>query len=212
MRGGIPAVPDHPIASTHDFRAYVAWSLNTRGEGAVLANHQVQFLSDAAYRTQAPRNWRATPADLKQASALLQNLPAFGLVRRFAQSCRLFNSAYRPALPAVFFHDRSENSTHTAFQTEAEVLSEIRGDLGEATYESLCAANTLDLALYATANRLFDMKLQHLYRPAARLTLPVRVFAGRLRQKLMATGGGLGSAKHPLEPAYVRLPPAPSGT
>ena len=205
------AVPDHRVATTHDFRAYVAWSLNTRGEGAVLHDHQVQFLSHAAYRTQDPLQWRATIADLEQASDLLKSLHAFGLVRRFAQSCRLFNAAYRPKLPAANFHDWSENSTHVAHQNEAEALAEIRYELGEATYASLCAANTLDLALYDEACQLFDMKLQQIGRPAARVSLPVRLFAGRVRQRLMGSRGGLGSAINPLEPAFVRLPSEPRG-
>jgi hypothetical protein len=201
------AVPDHRIASTHDFRAYVDWSIHTRGEGAVLCDYQVQFLSDAAYRTQDPQHWRATSADLEQALALLKSLRAFGLVRRFAQSCRLFNAAYRPSLPAAYFHDWSENSTDIAHQSEPEALAEIRGELGEAAYESLCAANTLDLALYDEACRFFDIKLQRMDHPAARASMSVRLFAGRVRQKLMSPGGGLGSAMNPLAPAYVRLPP-----
>jgi hypothetical protein len=200
------AVPDHAIASTHDFRGYVAWALNTRGEGAVLRDHQVQYLSNAAYRTQDSYHWRATPADLAQALALLQHLRAFGLVRRFAESCRLFNAAYRPCLPAVNFHDWSENSTGSTIQKEAEALAEIQDELGETTWHALCAANTLDLALYDEARRLFDMKLQQLDDPVTRWIAPVRLFAGRARQRLLAPRGGLGSTINPLEPAYIRLP------
>jgi hypothetical protein len=205
------AVPDHAIASAHDFRGYVAWSLNTRGEGAVLRDHQVQYLSNAAYRTQDPHHWRATPADLEQARTLVKHLRAFGLVRRFAESCRLFNAAYRPYLPAMSFHDWSENSTGSTNQSETEALTEIRDELGEITWQSLCAANTLDLALYDEARQMFDMRLQHLDRHVTRLLLPVRLLAGRARQRFVAPPGGLGSAMNPLEPAIVRLPPAKTG-
>jgi hypothetical protein len=205
-------VPDHAIASTHDFRGYLAWALNTRGEGAVLRDHQVQYLSNAAYRTQDSHHWRATPADLAQALTLLKHLRAFGLVRRFAESCRLFNAAYRPCLPAMNFHDWSENSTGSTNQSEAEALAEIRDELGDTTWQSLCAANTLDLALYDEGCRLFDMKLQQLDRPVTRWLAPACLFAGRARQRLSAPRGGLGSAMNPLEPAYIRLPYDTTGT
>ncbi len=211
---GNPAMPDHTVARSASLAEYVAWSLATRGEGAILRNHQVHHLSSAAYRADDPEHWRATEADLTEAKALIAGLPVFGLVRRFGESCRLLNTQYKPFLPAVTFRDWAENVSSDPGLSEEAALGAIKAELGGAGYDALLAANALDLELYAFAKAEFERRLRGLEGRFAQLVSGLRLFAGRLRQRLtepelyrLGSGQGIGSHRHPLEPAYVRLPP-----
>jgi len=208
---GNPAMPDHAVARDGSLADYVAWSLGTRGEGAILRNYQVHHLSGAAYRADDPRFWAATEADLTDAKAVIASLPAFGLVRRFGESCRLFNARYKPKLPGVNFFDWAENATRDPAMREEAALEDIRRELGEAGFAALAAANALDLALYRYASGLFVVHLRRLDRPLTRVRVKLALLAGRVRQRLAEPGlyrspGGLGSSRNPIEPAYVRLP------
>jgi len=199
--------PDHKIARERDFCAYTRWSLATHGEGAVLRNHQVYHLSSAAYRTAEP-----TEADLTEAKATLAALPAFGLVRRFEESCRLFNARYRPFLPAMRLANWSENTTGDPTITEADAIGQVCDELDDATYRSLLSANALDLELYAFAKLQFDRHLHQLGRIGDRIGTGLGLLAGRVRQRVMepalyrrGRSAGLGSRQFPTEPAYYRI-------
>jgi len=200
-------MPDHAVAREASFPEYVAWSLATRGEGAILRNHQVHHLSSAAYRADDPENWRATEADLSEAKALIAGLPVFGLVRQFRESCRLLNAQYKPHLPAVTFRDWAENVSSDPGLSEDAALAAIRAELGDAAYTALHAANALDLELYAFAKVEFERRMRGLDRPFAQLAYELKLLVGRTRQRLSGRGKGIGSQLHPLEPAYVRLSP-----
>ncbi len=207
-----PDMPDHAVARDASFGEYVAWSLATRGEGAILRNHQVHHLSSAAYRADDPEHWRATEADLQEAKSLIAGLPVFGLVRRFGESCRLLNTYYKPHLPAVTFKEWAENVSSNPSLSEDAALDAIRSELDAATYDALHAANALDLQLYAFANVEFGRRLRCLDGRFAQLVSRLTLLAGRLRQRLAEpelyrSGRGIGSQLHPLEPSYVRLPP-----
>jgi hypothetical protein len=209
---GNPEMPDHPVARQASFVDYVAWSLATRGEGAILRNHQVHHLSSAAYRADDPERWRATEADLGEAKALIAGLPVFGLVRRFGESCRLLNTHYKPLLPAVTFRNWAENVSCDPGLSEDAALAAIRAELGGATYDALHAANALDLELYTFAQAEFERRLRGLERQFVQRVSRLKLLTGRLRQRLTEpelyrSGKGIGSQRHPLEPAYVRLPP-----
>jgi hypothetical protein len=205
---GNPDMPDHAVARDGSLAEYVAWSLATRGEGAILRNYQVHHLSGAAYRADDPERWAATEHDLREACAVIAGLPGFGLVRRFGQSCRLFNALYRPRLPAVHFFDWAENATGDPAMREEAALGEIRRELGEAGFAALEAANVLDLQLYAHARGLFEARMRWLDRRSTQMQVNLRLLAGRVRRRI-AEGPtrGAGSSRHPDEPAYVRLPP-----
>jgi hypothetical protein len=205
---GNPDMPDHPVARDGTLAEYVAWSLATRGEGAILRNYQVHHLSGAAYRADDPERWAATENDLREACAVIADLPAFGLVRRFGDSCRLFNALYRPLLPAVHFFDWAENATGDPAMREAAALAEIQRELGDAGLAALEAANALDLQLYAYASRLFESHMRWLDRRSTQMRVTLRLLAGRVGRRI-AEGAtrGAGSSRHPDEPAYVRLPP-----
>jgi len=207
-----PAMPDHIIARDASFAEYVGRSLGTRGEGAILRNYQVHHLSSAAYRADDPVNWKSTEVDLLEAKNLISSLPAFGLVRRFTDSCRLFNTSYKPRLPAVWFHDWAENVSRSTSMTEDEAIAEIRAEIGGNAFEALMAANSLDLQLYAFAQSLFDQRLRSLATLSSKLAAGIKLMAGRVRQRitepeLYGKAVGEGSARHPERPAYERLPP-----
>jgi hypothetical protein len=134
-----PTAVEHHFARTTSFQDYIAWSVSSRGEGAVLHDHQVRHLSDAAYRTADPDRWRCTRADLEQAKVNLGSYFAeFGLVRRFRESCLLFNARCRPFVPAVNFVNYIENASGDPLQSEAAALARVRADLDDATYQALC--------------------------------------------------------------------------
>ncbi len=203
-----PDTPDHAVARDASFGEYVAWSLATRGEGAILRNHQVHHLSSAAYRADDPEHWRANEADLQEAKVLIAGLPAFGLVRQFGASCRLLNGHYKPLLPAVTFRDWAENVSCDPGLSEDTALAVIRAELGDATYDALHAANALDLELYAFAKEAFERRVRALDGRFGQCVSEMKLLVGRLRHRLAENGKWIGSQRHPLEPAYVRLPPA----
>jgi hypothetical protein len=203
---GNPDMPDHAVARDGSLAEYVAWSLATRGDGAILRNYQVHHLSGAAYRADDPVRWEATQADLQDARTVIARLPCFGLVRRFGESCRLFNALYRPYLPAINFFDWAENATGNPAMREEAALAEIRQELGEAGFTALLAANALDLQLYGHACALFDAHMRWLDRRTTQMRVKLSLLAGRVRRRI-AEGStqGAGSRRHPDEPAYVRL-------
>ena len=179
------ATPEHELACASSFAEYVRWSLATRGPGAVLRDHQVLHLSNGAFRAGDDHAWPATGADLAQAQATIAAWPAFGLVRRFAESCRLFNTLYRPAFPALHLFDMAENTTGRPGLTDEAALAEARAELGATLYGALLDANRLDLELYAFAERGFQHRLDSLDRPAARIGWRLALEAGRIRQRLL---------------------------
>jgi hypothetical protein len=197
-----PDMPDHSIAAASSFAEYVAWSLATRGHGAVLRDHQVGHLSGAPHQGAQ----ETTRFHLEQVKALLASLPAFGIVRQFAQSCRLFNARYRPFLPGARFMSWAENFTGDVTQDDAEALSDIRAELGEPAFAALADANRLDLELYSFAKTEFAKRLARLDRPGARLGWRLALIAGRARQRLKEPQLYRATPlRHPVEPAYVRL-------
>jgi hypothetical protein len=136
------------------FADYVNQVLDTPGLGVAIRNYQVFHLSDATFRA-GNTTLDSTRDDLAQAQALVASWPAFGLARAFAASCDLFMSVYGPLSPDLRLHPLHENISPDHAVTEDDALDAARAELGAATYARLCAANELDLALYAFARRLF---------------------------------------------------------
>ena len=201
---------EHEFARTVSFQDYIAWSVSTRGDGAVLHDHQVRHLSDAAYRTADDERWRCTRADLEQAKINLTSYFAeFGLVRRFKDSCQLFNARCRPFIPAMNFVNYTENVSGDASRSEASALARVRADLDDATYQALCENNQLDIELYEFACRLFDRRLTALHRFGGRASAEIRFLAGRVRQRLAEADlyrEWPGSVLSPHGPAVMILP------
>ena len=182
-------MPDHRVARSSSFRDYVEWSLSTRGHGAMLRNQQVLHLSRAAFRTMLDPGDTPNRQDLGEVLALLDAWPAFGLVRRFGESCRLFNARYRPLLPAFHLSDMVENATGAHDLTDPAALERVADELGGSHYEALCRANLLDIALYEEAGRLFDAKLARSDKAASRVGWRLAFAAGRVRQRIAQPTG-----------------------
>ena len=182
-------MPDHDVASTGSFRDYVAWSLSTRGHGAMLRNQQVTHLSRAAFRTLEDPDDAPNRQDLGEVLALLDAWPAFGIVRRFGESCRLFNARYRPLLPAFHLQDTVENATGAHELNDKAAIEQVADELGGEQYVALCRANLLDIALYQEAVRLFEAKLALSDDAVSKVGWRLAFAAGRVRQKISQPKG-----------------------
>ena len=157
-----PTMADHQAAREGSFRDYVEWSLGTPGVGVVIRNYQVIHLSAASFRYPDIQLAQAVEADLAEVKELLLGWPAFGIVRAFADSCRLFQSVYGSRVAGLRFTHRRENRSTGTFLTEAKSIDRARSELGEAVFQKLVEANRLDLDLYEFANRQFRNRLARL--------------------------------------------------
>lgn len=157
-----PTQPDHHVARDGSFLDYVRWSLGTPGVGVVIRNYQVIHLSAASFRFTNIQAAEATEADLAETKALLLEWAAFGIVRAFAESCRLFNSAFGSKFPDLRFVSRHENISTDRSITEAEAIDLARSELGGAGFRMLVEANKLDLDLYRFACTHFRNRLARL--------------------------------------------------
>ncbi|MCW3475606.1 sulfotransferase family protein [Limobrevibacterium gyesilva] len=147
-----PTQPGAGIAAARSFAGFVAWALDEPdGGGVVIRNYQVIHLSAASFRT--PHIWHthATASDLRKARALLRSWPAFGIVRRFADSLRWFDRAYGTRFPGLFAGEVHANSTNPAFRSERDEWDRASDELGPALFQRLLDANSLDLELYQWA-------------------------------------------------------------
>ena len=157
--------PDHAMAVNGSLRGYVEERLCRPGHGSGIGNYQVSHLSEASVRAEMP--WFALPDtdDLEFAKALVASFPAFGLVRRFAQSMQAFQHAYAPRVPGLRLYEVRVNAGKDEAIGEAEAIASVEEQLGPHTAARLIEANRLDLALYAFATSLFDAR--HAVRAAA---------------------------------------------
>jgi len=146
-----PNQPDHVVARESNFREYIDWSLNTSGAGVVIRNYQVIHLSDASFRSSDIQSANARENDLAQAKTLIDSFPAIGIVRLFAESCRLFENTYRPIFPSLKLYHVRDNISENGSLTETESIELARIELGETTYRKLINANEFDIELYQYA-------------------------------------------------------------
>jgi hypothetical protein len=153
-----PTQEDHPFACG-SFADYVNWALHTPGKGVAVRNYQVFHLSSARLRVDNVR-LESTREDLAEAGARLIGFPAFGLVRQFAASCRLFQASYASRLPQLRLYEVRENASADAAGSEADAVAAAHKELGESVFASLCDANRLDLALYELARTLFEQRIR----------------------------------------------------
>jgi hypothetical protein len=149
-----PSVHGHEAAA-RGFRYYVAWTLDTPASNVVMLNYQTIHLSDASFRTANILDAAATGSDLAQAQRLLTAWPAFGLVREFGASCRLFEACYQPFLPQLRLRPVQHNASPWGAPGEAQAIEATRSELGHDLFARLAAANELDLALYDFARQRF---------------------------------------------------------
>ena len=150
-----PGQPDHRFA-TKGLADYIRWALDSNEGGVVVRNYQVIHLSAASFR--APHIYLATAgeADLADAAGLLEAWACFGIVDRFAESCRLFQARIAPHFPGLQFKPVHDNASDPHPPSLADSLAEIRQELGPGLYQSLVEVNDLDLRLYAGAVASFS--------------------------------------------------------
>jgi hypothetical protein len=148
---------DHAVARG-SFADYVKWALDTPCKGVAVRNYQVFHLSSAPLRRDNSQ-LVSTREDLAEAEALLTSLPAFGLVRRFADSCRVFEASYASLFPQLRLYEVHENASADGIGVDAEATEAARKELGETVFASLWEANKLDLALYGLGCTLFEKRL-----------------------------------------------------
>ncbi len=149
---------DHQAASGR-FADYVTWALDTFGKGAAIRNYQVFHLSAAPLRRDNIQS-ATTNEDLARAMEVVGSLPAFGLVRHFATSCRVFQASYASVLPELRLREVRENASADAAGTEADAVNAAREELGEAVFARLRGANRLDMTLYSFARTLFERRVR----------------------------------------------------
>jgi hypothetical protein len=149
-----PSMRGHAEAA-RGFRNYVAWTLDTPASDVVMLNYQTIHLSGASFRTANILDATATATDLAQAQELLSGWPAFGLVREFEASCRLFEACYRPYLPALRLRPVRHNASPDGAPDEAHAIAATRAELGAGLFGRLAKANEFDLALYEGARLAF---------------------------------------------------------
>jgi hypothetical protein len=189
-----PKQPHHH-AARGGFAAFVKCALDFPPAGVPIANYQVYHLSDASFRS-GNHELASRSDDLVQTQALIASWPAFGLVRQFAESCRLFETIYAPMVPELQLHPMWENASPDSAATEEDALDAARAELGPALWARLCEANELDLLLHGFARRLFEKHVRGeswSSLGAGRMAPPRRSAGGWLR--LLAPGGSL--ALHP---------------
>jgi Sulfotransferase family len=152
-----PTQHDHAVARNGSFADYVEHYLPQKDAGVVIRDYQVVHLSDASMRCRHNTQLaRATPDDLALVKTRLAEWRLFGLVRRFADSCRLFAAAYEGDFPELRLREVRENVFTDATLTDADTLTLAQAELGAATFGRLLDANALDLELYEFARQRFE--------------------------------------------------------
>jgi hypothetical protein len=115
---------------------------------------QTIYLSGEQLRYDDPRRTVATPAAFQRAMALLEEVPVFGIVERFAESVKLFEQRLAHLFPQIKWQDVRVNVTGESLAA----LDDIRRELGDDLYNAVETANRYDLALYQSAVELFASK------------------------------------------------------
>lgn len=154
-----PGQPFHEVVARGGLKDYARWLLSGAPGSIVARNYQVVHLSEASFRNGHVYDAVPGEQDLREAKRLLESWPCHGIVRRFGDSCRLFQHHYGTLFPDLALREERKNVTNPSFVDEASELGRIREELGDALYEDLCDANALDLTLYEYATSLFARRL-----------------------------------------------------
>ncbi len=131
----------------------------------VIANFQVSRLSNADPGCARQSFGRHDRDALGRACALLDGLPFFGLVERFADSLELMRPTMRDAFPDLELVEHRENVLQAGGVPDP--ARRLREALDDALYDALLVRNVLDLELLAYARGLFQARLESLRADAA---------------------------------------------
>lgn len=148
---------DHPgtrKARGGDLQSYVSWRLE-KGTGPVVRNYQVRMLSGMY-----PGN--GDDAQFDRAVALLDDLPAIGMVDRYRESAVMFEQALKQEFPDLDLAFRRQNVRDSSDQRSSdERRAAVEDELGP-LLQPVREANSLDIALYELACRRFETQWQGL--------------------------------------------------
>ena len=142
------------------FREFIHWAVNDDKNGSVvIKNYQVIHLSEATFREKSILSAKATILDLEQAESLLLSFPVVGIVESYKESIQLINYCYRDYLKNdLTIHWLNKSSINKNTSSIEEQLDQIRIDLGDELYNTICKENTLDLKLYNSCVERFKEK------------------------------------------------------
>lgn len=141
------------VAMHSTFPQYVRWRLRP-DEEPVIRDFQTIYLSGEQCRYEDPRHVVATGSAFARATALLEEMPVFGIVEHFAESIRLFGNRLKHVFPQIRWREAHENVTGSWLGT----LEAIRTELGDDLYLQLENSNASDLALYKRAMQTFEQR------------------------------------------------------
>jgi hypothetical protein len=145
-------------AAQGSFADFLRWADGLGPGSVVIRDYQTIHLSAASWRVADLLEAEAGRDDLREARALLEGLPGFGIVEAFARSARLFERLYRPLLPGFALPVLRENRTNPWDLPDAVQLHRIRVGVGERLYRRLLDMNAHDLALYHAAREIFSRR------------------------------------------------------
>jgi hypothetical protein len=145
-----PVTPAAELACHHEFPEYVSTMLVERPD--LVRNAQTMLLTDAWDRATRRRLPIGTAGHFERATVFLASLAVVGVVEEYERSWAHFLDLIRPHHPgfAVDVVTRHNVDEHRAAGLE-ERLAQIRSQLGEALYDELHYANSLDLGLRRSA-------------------------------------------------------------
>jgi hypothetical protein len=142
------------IARENDFAGYVKWRLS-EGNGAVIKNFQTIHISG---REKDMRTAAASDSDLKDAMERISHLPFFGIVELFDDSIARMKSYLAPHIGQIDTNYAVVNRSPERKTTLQERLDEIEDALGKSLYQEVLDKNALDLQLYDSALKLFELQ------------------------------------------------------
>ncbi len=157
-----PGQPFADAAAEQGFADYIEWALREEPGSIVIRNYQVVHLSDASWRCDHILDARATEADLRQATALLNAWGVAGVVERFEESVDTYQALYGAPLPGLRLAYDRENVSEPEAALHPDRLAWLAGLLGEELHARFMAANALDLALHAHAGKVLDAAIARL--------------------------------------------------
>lgn len=125
---------------------------------------EFQTLALSALRDESGRPSPDISLDAHRASAmsLVADLPAYGLVEKFDDSCRWINAWLREVLPSLELAPEHANSTQDRSAALSARLDQVRENLGPAAYTRLLDDNAQDLLLWDWATNRAEPALANL--------------------------------------------------
>lgn len=139
---------------TDSLRAWIDWhrAKNSRQ----CNNFQVAALTSLRHPNGHVDHRQHFSAHRESAQQFVSNLPAFGLVERFDDSCAFLNDALRVHHATIALRPRHENRRRRRSKSIDDRLAEVERDLGSDDCRQLWEDNAHDLDLWKWASARFE--------------------------------------------------------